>query len=98
MLVQALVVNVAWHAFGRDGGHIVIRLSRSGQHTCCWVRDHGLGLRGIDPLARGLGMTRVQLLAHQAGASCTWHVHPDGTEAVISVDADAPAHLSARPA
>jgi two-component sensor histidine kinase len=91
MLVQALAINVAWHAFGPDGGHIVIRLSRSGRHTCCAVRDDGMGLRAINPLARGLGMTRVQLLAQQAGASCTWHVHPDGTEAVIIVDDDVPA-------
>jgi two-component sensor histidine kinase len=98
MLVQALVVNAACHAFGPGGGHIAIRLSRSGPRTCCSVRDHGMGLRGIDPLARGLGMTRAQLLAQQVCASCTWHVHPDGTEAVIIVDDDAPAHQCERPA
>jgi two-component sensor histidine kinase len=97
-LVQELVLNAAKHAFGPRGGHIVIQLSQAEGRVCCSVRDNGLGLRGVDPQARGVGMSLVQLLAMRTGASCTWRVHYDGTEAVITVDAEAPTHSVARTA
>ena len=83
ILVHELVLNAAKHAFGPDGGSVVVRLEQRDGRTRCSVADDGLGLMTADPVRRGLGMTLIDRLAKHVGASCSWHMRKGGTKAVI---------------
>ena len=97
LLVHELILNAVKHAFGPDGGRIVVALAEEDGQVRCSVADDGLGLREADPVRRGLGMTLIEHLARHTGATCSWRIGRDGTKATITTEREASADPGPQP-
>ncbi|MEO0500697.1 MAG: large-conductance mechanosensitive channel protein MscL [Pseudomonadota bacterium] len=85
LLVCEIVTNAYKHAFDDDGGHISVRLMRSGDKLRLEIADDG---RGFDPVAarqkRGsLGMHLIEDLVDQVGGQLSRSGDDGGTRWTI---------------